>query len=286
VPVADVHVELSILAAGFCRQLHSAVFPREGWRVVPFRALFALLRHPTEGIVLIDTGYAEPFFTATRRYPYRLYALALPVVLPTGESAVDQLRARGIAPEDVRTIVISHFHADHIAGLRDFPEATFVSSRRAYDAVRELTGVAATRRAFVPELLPDDFEARARLLGPEDEFVLGPDEAPFERGVDLFGDGSVVTLDLDGHASGQLGLLIRTETGRTLMAADAVWHSRALREGVYPAPLSRLLVPSWAAFRASFERLKAFQQRHPEVRIVPSHCDEIYREAVAGARAV
>lgn len=278
-------VELSILAAGYCKQLHSAVFPAEAWRVVRFRALFALLRHPTNGVMLFDTGYSETFFEATRPFPYRLYAMALPVSCAPAETARWQLRAQGIEPEEVSTIFVSHFHADHIAGLRDFPNAQFICSRRAHDAIRDLRGIAATRRAFVPELMPDDFAVRCRFLESDAATALTAAEAPFERGFDLFGDGSMTAVELEGHAEGQMGLLVRTGTGPVFLVADAVWHSRALREGVYPGPISRLILPSWPDFAATFEKLREFCRRHPEVKIIPSHCAEVYREYVPNAAA-
>ena len=51
------------------------------------------------GVVLIDTGFGEggP---------------------PTTGRLVANLRAAGIAPADVATVIISHFHGDHILGLR------------------------------------------------------------------------------------------------------------------------------------------------------------------------
>lgn len=49
---------------------------------------------------------------------------------PTGGRALANLRAAGYAPEQIDTIVISHFHGDHIQGIRaregaaNFPNAT------------------------------------------------------------------------------------------------------------------------------------------------------------------
>lgn len=87
-----------------------------------------------------------------------------PVTVAEDESAVAQLRARGVDPVDVRWIFISHFHgvrcaarpwwcalmlllscraADHISGLVDFPNATFVCLQEAFDFVDGRSGFGA-----------------------------------------------------------------------------------------------------------------------------------------------
>ena len=50
-----------------------------------------------------------------------------------------------------------------VAGLLDFPRAEIVTLREAYEEVAGRTGVRALLRAFVPALLPPDFERRTRL---------------------------------------------------------------------------------------------------------------------------
>ena len=93
------------------------------WRTVRFPSGFAFLHHASEGAVLFDTGYSARFHSETRGFPGSLYAHMTPVHLEDAETAQSQLAAAGISASDVRHVVLSHFHADHIAGLRDFPAA-------------------------------------------------------------------------------------------------------------------------------------------------------------------
>ncbi|MFN8421872.1 MAG: MBL fold metallo-hydrolase [Anaerolineae bacterium] len=142
--------------------------------------------------MLVDTGYAPRFAEATARMPARLYRLLTPMTLGRGETAVERLAARGIAAGDVRTIVVTHFHADHVAGLRDFPRARIVFAASAWRAVERLRGLGAVRRAYLPALLPDDFHARADALDDVRAIrPLPPALAPFDRGVDVLGDGTL-----------------------------------------------------------------------------------------------
>ena len=63
--------------------------------------------------------------------PYSLYRRITPLFLRPELAVARQLGAFGLKPPDIRLIFVSHFHADHIAGLRDFPDATYVTLRAA-----------------------------------------------------------------------------------------------------------------------------------------------------------
>ncbi len=188
--------------------------------------------------------------------------------LEPSQTALAQLAHLGILASDVRHLIVSHLHADHVGALRDFPAATFHLDAGAYPPLRGLKGVRAVRRAFLPELLPDDFEARSRAL----TFEAAPsDFAPFERVADVFGDGSVYALPVPGHAPGMIALVVRTPGGLTLLASDAAWSVRALREGGEVHPLARLAFWNAAQERRSRQQLRQWLGSHPQARVIVSH---------------
>ena len=51
------------------------------------------------------------------------------------ETAARQVERLGYGPEDVRHIVLTHFHYDHAGGLPDFPRAKVHIFRDEYEAV-------------------------------------------------------------------------------------------------------------------------------------------------------
>ena len=133
-------------------------------------------------------------------------------ILPVGDAgSIDneaggvaaQLEALGIAPADVRHVVVSHFHADHVGGLKDFPNANFHCSRAAFNAVKDLRGFGAVKHAFLPGLLPADFRQRAVFTEDSPVVRLPASHAPFSEARDLLGDGSLLAVDLPGHATGR-----------------------------------------------------------------------------------
>ncbi len=153
-----------ILDTGYCLALEAMMIRGGRFRVVRCHAIVALLQHPQHGWMLFDAGYAPRLLDATRRWPARLYQLATPMRIEARLSVKTQLARFGLVPQDIQTVVLSHLHADHVAGLRDFPGARFVLTREAFESARALKGLRALKRGFLPELLPDDFQARATFL--------------------------------------------------------------------------------------------------------------------------
>jgi glyoxylase-like metal-dependent hydrolase (beta-lactamase superfamily II) len=205
-----------------------------------------------------------------------LYRYATPLRLQPELCAVTQLERWHLKPGDIQRIIISHFHADHIAGLRDFPEAELIASRAAYEDIAWRRGLSALHRAFIPALLPGDFDKRVRLLPP----FYGPSLLALGPTHDLFGDGSLLLVALPGHARGQMGLLAQTARGRLLFAADGCWLRRSIRERRPPARITHIFVDDAHAVRTTIDHLHDFAQACPDVVIVPSHCPEALAEEV------
>ena len=67
------------------------------------------------------------------------------------EDAARQLDAMGIPAAAVSLIIITHFHADHVNSLRDFPRARFVVLRDGWEHFRRVSGGwLAPMHAFLP----------------------------------------------------------------------------------------------------------------------------------------
>jgi glyoxylase-like metal-dependent hydrolase (beta-lactamase superfamily II) len=211
-----------------------------------------------EGVVVFDTGYAPRVLEASRHWPYRAYRYAAPMEL--GDDLRTGLARHGIRADDVRTVIVSHLHADHIGGLRDFPRSRIVLSRDAL-ATAGWRGGRAVRSGLLPGLLPDGLHRRAV---PVEELPVGPPLGPFGTH-DLFGDGAFLLVPLPGHAQGQVGLGV----GDDFFVADAVFGLSALDR---PPGLGDLAVAAdRVALLLTRDRLRLFRAEHPGVRIAASH---------------
>jgi len=247
------------LNAGYCSQL-GYLAGRSSWGWTPFHGVFVFLEHPAHGASLIDTGYAPEFWEATRPFPARLYRWATPAHLAPERDAWSILEARGLRPETVSDLFVSHFHGDHIAGLRRFSRTRFVYRSASYEALLHQSPWKQVRHCFLPGLVPQDFIARSRAIA-EAAFVPGCDDLEEFRVVDYWGDGDLLIVDLPGHALGHTGYVIRTETERIFYVVDACWDTAGMLEGRRLPWLSRRIQHSYPEYAATQEKLRRLAAR-------------------------
>ncbi|MDR2871634.1 MAG: MBL fold metallo-hydrolase [Xanthomonadaceae bacterium] len=267
-------LEWQLFEAGYCTHAEWAARKGGSRHRCQFPALAALIRHPDVGAILFDTGYSEAFLRATEHMPERLYRVATPVQLRPGESLREQLRGIGLPSSDIRMIVLSHLHGDHVGGIQDFPRAMLFCAQRAWDDMTRRGRLNALSKGLLPGLV---IAARNRLhwLEQRPAVALPPAFSDFGDGRDVLGDGALLAVPLPGHAAGQYGLLFRETSGRMVfLIADAAWSSQAIRDGVPPPRLVTGWLGDTRTYRQTLARLHALSRNAPDVRIVPSHCSE------------
>ncbi|MEJ6402137.1 MBL fold metallo-hydrolase [Yoonia sp. 2307UL14-13] len=193
-----------------------------GMARVRLKVRVGLIEHPRWGPVLIDAGYGPQVSQAPgRSLALRIYARLLRFKINPLESPLALLADHGYLPDDVRVVLLTHLHADHIAYLNDLPNATFVIHDHVHGDLRQ---------GVFNELLPADFAGRCRMLQEHPTQIL-----PFDlgEGFDVLGDGSVLGVPLPGHAPGHYGLCF--PGGRPLLyGADLQWLCAAVIEGRTP----------------------------------------------------
>ncbi|MGL4667765.1 MAG: MBL fold metallo-hydrolase, partial [Saezia sp.] len=220
---------------------------------------------------LWDTGYASHFNTYTSQGIFRLYPKVTPVYFEPHEALVHQLDQEGIKTADLSGILLSHFHGDHIAGLRDFPDAPLYCQGSGWQALKNARGINALRQGFVPKLLPDDFESRLQFIENFHKCGLPSELHPFETGWELpESHGEVFLVDLPGHAKGHIGAFVRTNSGWVLLAGDAAWAAQNYTELREPAMPARLVMDNYAQFRHTLHRLHELHL-HAQVKILLCH---------------
>lgn len=270
------------LRAGTCRHPECMVLRGGNWGPREIPALAVHLHHPVHGHALFDTGYAASFLEATRPFPERLYAWVTPVDIPEQACARAQLHARGIEPGDIATVVLSHLHGDHVAGLADFPGARIAVRREAVETFLAASRWNAVRKGYLRALLPSDLRARARWIEDLPRRPLPATLSAFGAGADLFGDGSFLLVDLPGHAPGQVGAYFEDSArGPTFLVADACWAREALESWRPPHPITHLVVHDSRAMRATLGALVALRRKDRGLLIVPSHCGETLEALLA-----
>jgi glyoxylase-like metal-dependent hydrolase (beta-lactamase superfamily II) len=267
--------EVGFLVAGSCRHPECMAIAGGGLNSVTFPAIVGLIRHPSEGWILFDTGYDPAFLAATEPFPERLYRLATPMTLGPGESVAEQLAARGLTTADIAWVVISHFHGDHVAGLHAFPSARIACAKAGLESIRCGSRFSRIRRGLLAALVPADADARIVPFETMARTALSADFAPLMEAADILGDGSLLAIELPGHCPGHWGLAVRGDDDRLhLLAGDAAWSSRAIRENRPPPSLTTSLLGDTPVYRRTLLDLQTLSRRNGDLLITPAHCTE------------
>jgi len=149
--------------------------------------------------MLWDTGLPEAILGASLQAPGAMAA-------SLSRTIKDQLSELKVSPASISIIGISHSHWDHTGQAASFPQAKVLMGKGDVEALRQ----------------PGSERAK-----PLEHWLTGGGALEEVTGdKDVFGDGSVVMLDLPGHTPGHHGLLVKlAKTGYVLLSGD-VAHFR------------------------------------------------------------
>lgn len=231
--------------------------PRSSWFWVPVPVF--LVRHPSVGAILIDTGlHPTAAVDPTGNFGPLLGRLQR-IRLKREDAAPERLARRGVEPGDVRVVILTHLHFDHASAISEFPRATFIVDREEWDAAASggaRDGYHSRQFDHAFDWQTIEFESRS-----VDSF------ATFGRAVDLFGDGSVRLLSTSGHSAGHMSVLLRLGEGRELLVCgDAIYSKESLHDDLSP-----LFVHDPHLYRRSLREIRLYNEQTPGGVIVPGH---------------
>jgi 4-pyridoxolactonase len=171
---------------------------------IRFPIYAVLIEHP-DGLFLYDTGY-------DLQHVQRVFAVEEPQQ-GADETVVEGVKRAGHRPEDVKFVVNSHLHFDHVGGNRHFPTATTLVHRQ------EL------REAMVPESFESYAYSDGSFQYPGVRYELLEGDTEIARGVRL--------VHTPGHTVGHYSLLLEL-TGRRpmLFTSDAAYSMESMERGI------------------------------------------------------
>ena len=233
---------ITTFEVGYCTHVGCMALKGAGFRICKFPARAYLLQAAGK-CWLWDTGYSTWFEHSTRTGIFKFYRQVTPVYFDPRESLVAQLSEQGLVERDISGLILSHFHADHIAGLRDFSGIKFICSGDGWHKTRNLRGFSALKQAFIPELIPENFETSVQFIESFPSVTLPSELAPFLTGFELPGSqGQVILVPLPGHAAGHIGAFVLTDSGWVVLASDAAWSPVSYQTLRGPSRMANLLM--------------------------------------------
>ena len=155
-----------------------------------------LIRHGND-YLLWDSGYPASFKGKPVDRGDTIVTLKVTVA--------DQLAELGLKPTDITAVGISHMHTDHTGQAREFPAAKLIVGKADFELTK------GDKDPFGPW----------RAEGAKLQLMHGSD-------IDVFGDGSVVALNMPGHTPDHMSLLVKLSSGNVLLTGD-LYHAREAR---------------------------------------------------------
>ncbi|MFI6516832.1 MBL fold metallo-hydrolase [Spirillospora sp. NPDC050679] len=165
-----------------------------------------LVETDTAGLVLVDSGLGtHDIARPAERLGADWITYAAPVLDPA-ETALAQVGRLGFDAADVRHIVVTHAHNDHIGGIADFPGATVHVHEAEY---------AGTAAAAGPE--PRTWRTYGADGGETWHGFAGTRQA---EGL----PPQILLVPIGGHSPGHLGVAVDTGDRTLLHAGDTYFH--------------------------------------------------------------
>jgi glyoxylase-like metal-dependent hydrolase (beta-lactamase superfamily II) len=223
--------------------------------VTPIVLVVHVLRHPTRGLFIVDTG-------VTRQ---RLEAGLLTGTLLSGVTPVTPLAdilAREGKP--LAGVLFTHMHIDHVLGLPEIPLSTPLFAGRGELEVTK----GSTTSALNEALLGKTFD---QLVRGHDlrfwDFESAPAFENVKNAIDVFDDGSLFALHVPGHTEGSVAFFVRTTKGPVLLTGDCSHTIWGWEKSVEPGILSEDLNENVESLHV-LEKLAA---AHPTIRVLVGH---------------
>ena len=243
-----------------------------------------LLVESNGGLVLVDTGFG---LRDVRDPASRLSGFFLKLLSPDFReemTAIRQIQRLGLAPADVRHIVLTHLDFDHAGGLDDFPHAqVHMMGEERTHAVQQKTWL--DRQRYRPQQWSD--RSRWQVHGEGAAKRGGDDWCGFSN---VQSGGSlpegIALVPLFGHTFGHAGVAVRGEGGWLLQAGDAYFDPREMdidnprcRLGL--RMYQTLMEKDRRARLANQQRLRELRRDHRDVRVFCAHDPQEF-EQLAG----
>ncbi|NRB53997.1 MAG: N-acyl homoserine lactonase family protein [Saprospiraceae bacterium] len=211
-----------------------------------------LIEHP-EGNILIDTGensqVNDKGYFSCDTVNGAVYRTILKFDIDQDRELPALLSKINIQPDDIRWVILTHLHLDHVDGIHFFPKAEFVVAKNEFRI---------TSPGHVPCLLPSWFAPRTVTFSTKDN--LG-----FDGSYALTQAKDVMIVPTPGHTYGHQSVILQTNEQAVFFAGDTTFTQKQLLK----TKVAGICVDKKAA-RKTIQQIQSFGKNNSMIYL-PSH---------------
>ncbi|MFZ4655443.1 MAG: N-acyl homoserine lactonase family protein [Caldilineaceae bacterium] len=219
-----------------------------------------VIEHPA-GVIVIDTGEssrsADPTYACDPGNRF-VYSAFLRFAVTQADEIGNQLQQLGIPPQEVRWVIQTHLHADHMGGMAYFPNAEFLIGAADYPNSR-----GALPCHYPTWLAPTLVEFADKPL------------YTFDRSYPVTPDGAVAIVPTPGHSAAHQSVLLQDDDLLYCFAGDASFDVAQIQNDMIAG-----IAFDRPSARTTLARLRALTQTQPTIYL-PSHDADAGRRLIA-----
>jgi len=174
----------------------------------------------SEGLIVVDTGESSDVMTpGYLPWWHPFYRIGIKLTVDRADEIDRRLADIGLSASDVRWVVLTHLHSDHAGGLKHFPNAEILVSRREYV---DATGRLGKLTGYLKQHWPSWFQPRLV------DFDHTHSDAPFPSALPLTDARDVWIAPTPGHTAGHVSVIVQDGLQNYFLAGDTSYTSEAM----------------------------------------------------------
>jgi glyoxylase-like metal-dependent hydrolase (beta-lactamase superfamily II) len=218
-----------------------------------------------DGLVLFDAGQDRASVTDPDYFPRGaagyIYDRVAQFAIAPHETLPRLLESEGYDIKDVKKVVISHLHQDHIGALRDLRHADIYVAQSEWDTLYQPF-------PHFQGIMPNHIDLPG-LHWQKIAFDQGATALSTQAWYDLMGDGSLMLLPMPGHTPGSMAMLVKGGPGDPLLlVGDLTYSCDLLHDDFVPG------VGNAKQLHAGNAMVRELERRFAGLRVLAAHDPE------------
>lgn len=215
-----------------------------------------LIEHP-KGLVLVDTGWHRDVRTDQVKHMSWRLNFASKARLPEGQAIDEQLATLGIKPADLDYVFLTHLDVDHASGLELVKDAKHIMTSKEELEAGQKGDIRYSNRLWSHVNL-EAFEMEDSSYGP------------FGRSYDVFGDGTILLIDVAGHTKGTSLVMVQNQGKFVLLTGDTGYAKESWEELRLPGP-----VDDKEKMRKTLKWVQEMSKKEGCIEVLATHDPEV-----------